>query len=342
MTNRTLLERMSKKKTSRIPCWFMRQAGRYLPEYQEVRSKHGMLDVIRTPELAAKVTVQPLKRFDLDAAIIFADILNPLIGMGIELDYIKGEGPKIFNPILKPEDVQKLVVPPVEENIGYTLEAISKVKGEISVPLIGFSGAPFTLSSYMLEEGSPATGKSVKEFALNHPDAWKSLQEKLCDMIAQYAIAQVKAGADVIQLFDSWVGCLSPAEFDALVKPYLKVILSGIKSVSNVPVLYFGTGHCGLFSAIRDIGFDALGVDWRVQMSDVASVVGDQVPLQGNLDPALLFAPLDILENEVNRILEDATAIPWHIFNLGHGILPKTPIAAVEKVIATVRAYEKN
>ncbi len=323
------------------PIWLMRQAGRYLPEYQAVRAQHSMLTVIRTAELAAEVTLQPIRRFGFDAAIIFADILNPLIGMGIELDFVEGEGPKIFNPISSAADVDKLSVPPPEENVAYTLEAIALVTKELTpkgVPLIGFAGAPFTLSSYMLRSSGEKDISRTTRFMRDEPAAWNRLQDKLVTMITAYLIAQVRAGASAVQLFDSWIGALSPSEFRQFAAPSLKKIIAAVKRETSVPVVYFGTNTAGLFSEIAQLGADVVGVDWRISLSDAQKLLGASVPLQGNLDPTLLFGPPDLLRAEATRILQERKAIKGHVFNLGHGILPKTPIAQVELLIETVRS----
>lgn len=338
-----LLQAYRGETPSRRPIWFMRQAGRYLPEYQQVRGAHSMLDVIRTPALAAEVTLQPLRRFDFDAAIIFSDILSPLIGMGIELDFIAGEGPKIFNPIKSPADVARLVVPNVEANVGYTFEAMNRVTSELTprgVPLIGFSGAPYTLSSYLLDEESPHTGQTTKKFFLQNPEAWSDLQSKLVEMVAEYLVAQVQlGGASAVQLFDSWVGALSPLDFERFAAPYLTRIVDYVRSQVDVPIVYFGTGTAGLYSSIAKLGFDVVGVDWRTSLQEARLLLGSEIPLQGNLDPLVLFGAQSDIERAVARVLRHAGSIRSHIFNLGHGILPGTPIESVHEVIRLVRAW---
>ena len=343
LKNAPLLQAYRGERPSRRPIWFMRQAGRYLPEYQEVRGKHSMLDVIRTPKLAAEVTLQPLRRFDFDASIIFSDILSPLIGMGIELDFIAGEGPKIFNPVKTAADVARLGVPSVETNVGYTLEAMNRVTAELTprgIPLIGFSGAPYTLSSYLLDEDSPHTGQSTKKFIWQNRAAWGDLQEKLTQLVSEYLVAQVKlGGASAVQLFDSWVGALSPRDFDLFVAPSLRKIVAHVRSHVDVPVVYFGTGTAGLYSEIAKIGFDVVGVDWRISLTEARALLGKETPLQGNLDPLVLFASTEDREHAVTKVLRDAGGISSHIFNLGHGILPGTPIESVHEVIRLVRAW---
>jgi len=334
------------EKTEKTPCWFMRQAGRYLPEYMEIRAKHSMLDCIRTPELAAKITLQPIERFEPDGAIIFADILNPLIGMGMNLDFVQGQGPQIFNPISTPEDVAKLKVPEVHDNVPYTLEAIDIVASALrpkNIPLLGFAGAPFTLSSYMIEgKGSQSLSK-VKHFMFTYPDAWRELQEKLSAMIGNYLQAQVKAGASAVQLFDSWLGYLAPAEYDLYVAPYLKKIISEFRAESNVPIIFFATSTTGLYERFKELGATAFGVDWRVSLTQANRLFGAEYPLQGNLDPLILAsAPLEYIKRRVIEILQEGKELKSHIFNLGHGILPHTPPENVGKVVELVKSFRKN
>ncbi len=328
----------------RPPVWFMRQAGRYLPEYRAVREKHSMLDVIRTPELAAQVTLQPLDRFELDGAIIFADILNPLIGMGIELDFVEGEGPRIGNPIQQRDDISRLVVPDPYENTGYTLEAIKSVVSALTprgIPLLGFAGAPFTLAWYALaESGKSAQGKRIKELIYNDPQGWRELMEKLVEMVSTYLIAQAEAGVSALQLFDSWVGVCSPQMYRTEVLPYLEQVVTQVRASTSVPIVYFPLGGLGLADLVSELPVDAVSVDWRVSLPTVDAAYHHRFPLQGNLDPVILFAPLDTVRRETARILHEGAQITKpHIMNLGHGILPHTPISAVAEVVKTVRAF---
>ncbi len=328
------------EKTSRAPLWLMRQAGRYLPEYRAIRAKHKMLEVIRTPELAAEVTLQPIRRFGFDGSIIFADILTPLIGMGIELDFVEGEGPKIFNPIEAPSDVARLRVPTPEENTGYTLKAIKLVTADLTprgVPLLGFSGAPFTLSSYMIADKGNREISATLRFMREEPKAWNALQEKLIPLVSDYLVAQVGAGCSAVQIFDSWAGHLSPSEFVANLVPALKEIVTRVKAKVNVPVIYFATGVTGLMEHFHLIGADAFGVDWRVSLTTASTLLGKQYPLQGNLDPTLLTGSWDPIEREMKRILSEGRALKGYVANLGHGILPHTPIENVERLVAMVK-----
>lgn len=346
MGNDTLLTRALKGiRGERPPVWFMRQAGRYLPEYRAVRERHSMLDVIRTPELAAQVTLQPLERFDLDGAIIFADILNPLIGMGIELDFVEGEGPKIFNPIKSPADIEKLLVPDPQKNTGYTLEAIRQVVSVLrprGIPLFGFAGAPFTLAWYALGEAGKggAQGRAIKELIFHQPEAWRLLMDRLVELISSYLIAQAEAGASALQIFDSWVGVCAPSTYKEAVFPAVLEVVTRVRSATDLPIVYFPLGGIGLADSVKQLPVDAVSVDWRVSLSGADSAYGHTFSLQGNLDPALLFCPLDTVRKETSRVLDEgATVKRAHIMNLGHGLLPHTPIEAVAEVVRLVREY---
>lgn len=325
------------------PIWLMLQAGRYLPEYRAVRERHPMLDVIRTPELAVEVTLQPLRRFELDAAIIFADILPPLIGMGIDLEFAKGEGPVIHNPIRTHADIDALRVPVPEENVAYTLEAIQIARRELDgkTPLIGFSGAPFTLASYMIEGGSSRNYRLTKTMMYREPEAWHLLMEKLARLVGEYLVAQVRAGAQAVQLFDSWAGTLSPSDFRRYVLPYTRKAIEMVLP-EGVPVIHFSTDTAGVIMGspdlIRSAGGTVIGVDWRVDLSAAWERLGD-VAVQGNLDPLVLFADRDVVEREATYVLRQANGRRGHIFNFGHGFLPETPIDSVHTLIDVVHGW---
>lgn len=341
LSNSPFLSVLKRQKPSRKPVWFMRQAGRYLPEYREIRKQHSMLDAIQTPALAAEITLQPLRRFDLDAAIIFADILNPLIGMGMELDFVEKEGPKIFNPISAPSHVDALKHADPKKTVGYTLEAISTVVKELTpsgVPLVGFCGSPFTLSTYMIEGRTAHSLTHVKQFIAKHPESWDALQKKLSLFLVDYLTAQVEAGASAVQLFDSWAGFLSPYQYSAWALPYIKALVDELKKRISVPVLYFSTGTSGVYDQISTLPVDGVSIDWRMSLSEAARTFGD-LPLQGNLDPEILPLSQDVLGAELGKVLESSRGVKHHIFNLGHGILPHTPPENVAFVTKTVHAH---
>ena len=313
------------------PVWFMRQAGRYLAEYQEVRAGHSILDVCKTPELAVKVTLQPVERFAVDAAIIFADILLPLEPMGIELSFEAGEGPVIHNPVRTAADVEALR-PLRAGDLDFVCQSISEARKALrdSVPLIGFAGAPFTLASYLIEGGSSRNYLEAKQLMYREPDAWHALLGHLAEAITGFLVAQVAAGAQAVQVFDSWVGALAPGDSAEYVLPHSARIFAGLEAAGvEVPTIHFGTGTATLLGAMASAGSSVVGVDWRSPLDEAWAVIGADRAVQGNLDPVALFAPLDELERRVVDILDRVAGRPGHIFNLGHGILPQTPPEAV-------------
>ncbi|WP_447977408.1 uroporphyrinogen decarboxylase [Candidatus Nitrospira bockiana] len=320
------------------PVWFMRQAGRYMQEYQAVRAKHGILEVCKTPELAALVTLQPIERFALDAAIIFADILLPLEPMGIRLEFAEGEGPVIHNPVRSRAAVDALRAVEGDE-LTYVYDAIRTARRELHdrVPLIGFAGAPFTLASYAIEGGGSRNYVQTKQMMYREPETWHRLMDRLARVVTGYLRRQIQAGAQAVQVFDSWVGCLSPSDYAEYVLPHVQVIFEGLKH-EGVPLIHFGTGTGSLLPLMRRAGGDVIGVDWRVHLDEAWTAIGHDVAIQGNLDPVALFGPLHEIERRVEEILRRAGGRPGHIFNLGHGILPQTP---VDHVAATAELVHK-
>jgi uroporphyrinogen decarboxylase len=322
----------------------MRQAGRYMAEYRAIREHHTFLDMVKTPELAAEVTFQPINAFNLDAAIIFADILPPLEGMGLHLTYEKGEGPVLHNPLRTPADIEALKQPDPRESVAYTIEAVRLVKRDLHgrIPLIGFSGAPFTLASYAIEGGSSRDYRRAKGLMYRSPDGWHQLMQKLSSLVSEYLLAQIEAGADVVQIFDSWAGALAPIDYTDYVLPYVQQCIARVKETSSVPVIYFGTDMNGLLPLLRQTGADVLGVDWRINLDEFWSQVGPDFAVQGNLDPATLFAPWPEIERRADDILRRAEGRPGHIFNLGHGILTKTPVEHVKQLVDHVHAASRR
>ncbi len=337
------IDTLKGRSSSETPIWLMRQAGRYLPEYRALREHNSMLQMVMTPELACEVTLQPLRRFPLDAGIIFADILTPLIGMGVNLEFRKGEGPVIDNPVRRVEDIDRLRVPAPEENVGYTLEAIKLVVSELSgkIPLIGFCGAPFTLATYLVEGQSPGDLQYTKRMITGEPEAWHTLQTKLAKLSADYLVAQVEAGCESLQIFDSWLGYVGPREYDVFIEPYLQSLIEQVRSRTDVPIVFFATGVAGLFPRLAKLRVDAFGVDWRLTLPQAKQLLGLDLPLQGNLDPQLLAGDWSYVESSARAILAEAKSIPAHVFNLGHGILPHTPVDNVERLVALVKESKK-
>lgn len=315
------------------PIWLMRQAGRYMREYREVRARTTFLELCKTPSLAAEVTVTAAQRLAVDAAIIFADILLILEPMGIHLEFAEGEGPVIHNPVRSSEDVKRLREVDDPGALSFVYEAIALTRHELKpdVPLIGFSGAPFTLASYLIEGGGSKNYIHAKRLMYNDSGAWHALMSLIARALVKYLNAQVEAGAQAVQLFDSWVGCLGPDDYREFVLPHSRAVIEGVKP--GVPVIHFGTGTGALLELMREAGGDVIGLDWRVRLDEAWQRLGHDVAVMGNLDPIALFAGTDALRTQAKRILDQAAGRPGHVFNLGHGILPETP---VENVIALV------
>ena len=325
------------KPTDYTPIWLMRQAGRYMAEYRKIREKYDFLSMCKNPEIAAEVTMQPVNRMDIDAAIIFADILLPLEGMGINLEFAKNEGPVIHNPVRTAKDVEALRVINAEEDTPFVLEAIRLVKKELngSIPLIGFSGAPFTLASYIIEGGGSKNYVLTKTMMYNEPEVWNRLMDTISDVIINYLRAQIHAGAQVVQLFDSWVGCLSTEDYRQYVFAYSKKVIESLKN-EDVPVIHFGTGSATLLPSMREAGGDVIGVDWRINLDEGWEKIGFDKSVQGNLDPVVLFSNRKVIEKKVRDILKRADGRPGHIFNLGHGIIVGTPVDTVIALVEMV------
>ncbi|VAX33009.1 Uroporphyrinogen III decarboxylase [hydrothermal vent metagenome] len=324
----------------KTPVWFMRQAGRYMKAYRDLKEKHTFLEMCKTPELATEVTLQPVNALDIDAAIIFADILLPLDPMGTGLEFIVGDGPSIPRPVRDMNAVKNLRPVNAEEQLGFVGDAIRMVRKEIDgkMPLIGFAGAPFTLSSYMVEGGKSREFKITKLMMFEAPETWALLMDKVCATLIDYLKMQVKAGAQALQLFDSWVGCLSPHDYIKYVLPYTKRVIDGLKD-SGVPIINFSTGTSTMLPEVAQAGGDVISFDWRISLDDAWKQLGHDQPIQGNLDPVLLFAPLPVIKERVHAIMKQAGGRPGHIFNLGHGILQHTPVDHVKAVCDMVHEY---
>ncbi len=337
--NSRFLDACRRRPTDVRPVWFMRQAGRYMKQYREIRAKNSILEICKRPELAAAVTLQPIEILDVDAAIIFADLLLPVEPLGLKLKFVSGEGPVISNPVRTSSDVDSLSTTNTDE-LGYVGEAIQLVVRQLAgkVPVIGFVGAPFTLASYMIEGGPSKTFLRTKQMMYRDETLWRRLMGKLVDVLGPFGIAQVAAGARAIQVFDSWVGALSPDDYVRFVAPYSRALIERIRSAS-VPVIHFGTGAAGFFRELHAAGGDVMGVDWRINIDQAWMDISYRSAVQGNLDPAVLFSPLPELKMRVHELLKRTGARPGHIFNLGHGILPETPVENVKAVVELVREF---
>ena len=334
------LEACRRRATDVRPVWFMRQAGRYMKPYRDIRAKNSILDICKKPELAATVTLQPVDILDVDAAIIFADLLLPIEPMGLKLEFISGEGPHIENAITEPEDIDGLSTSRTDD-LGYVGEAIQVVARALAgrIPIMGFVGAPFTLASYMIEGGPSKTFLKTKKLMFGNEVMWRRLMGKLVDVLGDFALLQVSAGARALQVFDSWVGALSPEDYVHYVQPYSRALIERVRG-SGVPVIHFGTGTSGFIKELHAAGGDVIGVDWRVNIDQAWMDIGHRAAIQGNLDPVALFAPLPELRTKVTDLLRRTGTRPGHIVNLGHGILPETPVENVKAVVQMVREFQ--
>src|ERR1700690_2978841 len=338
-TNSRFLEACRRRPTDVRPVWFMRQAGRYMKQYRDIRAKAGILEICKRPDLAAEVTLQPVEFLDVDAAIIFAPLLLPGEPMGLKLKFVSGEGPKIDNPVRTSDDVDSLSISNTDE-LGYVGEAIQLVVRQLAgrVPVIGFVGAPFTMSSYMIEGGISRTFLRTKQMMYRDETLWRRLMGKLVDVLGAFAVLQVSAGARIIQVFDSWVGALGPDDYVRYVAPYSRALIERIRG-AGVPAIHFGTGAAGFFRELHAAGGDVMGVDWRINIDQAWMDISYRSAIQGNLDPAVLMAPLPELKARIHELLKRTGTRPGHIFNLGHGILPETPVDHVKAVVEMVREF---
>ncbi|MEW6322752.1 MAG: uroporphyrinogen decarboxylase [Acidobacteriota bacterium] len=333
LANTRFLRACRREPVDATPVWFMRQAGRYMADYRALRQKYTLLQLCRSPELATRVTLQPVDAIDVDAAILFSDLLLPLEPMGIPFDFVKGEGPQIEQPIRTAADIDRVRVVEPREALGYVLEAIRQIKRELAgrVPLIGFAGAPFTLASYAIEGGHSNNFALTKALMYGSPDAWHRLCAKLADLVADYLAAQIEAGVDAVQVFDSWVGALNAADYREFALPHTQRIFDHLRD-RGVPTIHFGTATGSILREMREAGGDVIGADWRMPLDEAWERIGADRGIQGNLDPTLLLGPLDRLFTGAEDVLRRAAGRPGHIFNLGHGILPATPLEHVQRL----------
>jgi len=328
------LKACRREPTPYTPIWLMRQAGRYMAEYRAVRDRMSFLELCHDADAAAEVTVTAVERLGVDAAIIFADILLVLEPMGVGLEFAQGDGPRIHRPVRSGEQIDRLPEVEPRESLPFVFEAVRKANADLKVPLIGFAGAPFTIASYMVEGGASRNYIHTKKLMYGDPGAWHALLEKLTRAVTKYVNGQVAAGAHAVQLFDSWVGCLAPDDYREYVLPHMRTLIAGI--TPGTPVIHFGTGTSGLLKIMREAGGAVLGVDWRIDLATAWQQVGYDTAVQGNLDPVALFAPPGEIRRRAQAILDSVRARPGHIFNLGHGILPETPVDHVRLLIDTV------
>ncbi|HEY7207788.1 MAG TPA: uroporphyrinogen decarboxylase [Gaiellaceae bacterium] len=336
MTAPLLVRAARREQVERTPVWFMRQAGRSLPEYRALRKRYGFFELAETPELCAEVTLQPVRRHGVDAAVMFADIMSPVVPMGVEVQLVEGVGPVVAQPVASAADVARLRVVTVEEALAPVLEAVRLVRAELPAEraVVAFCGGPFTVAGYLVEGRPSRDFVRVKSLMYREPAVWHGLLEKLADQFAAYLAACVQAGADVVQIFDSWVGVLSPADYDEFVAPHSSRVLA---AVDAAPTIHFGTGTAGLLGSMSAVGGEVIGLDWRVPLDTGWSAVGFDRGVQGNLDPALLLGPWERVEAGALDVLARAAGRPGHIFNLGHGALPSTDPGLLTRLAAFVR-----
>lgn len=339
--NKTFLDACSLKKTQYTPVWYMRQAGRYLPEYRKIKEKYKILDIVRQPELAAEISLQPVKVLEVDAAILYADIMIPLMGIDVDLEIVENLGPVIKNPLRSLADVKKLRKLEPKQDIPYLLETIKILRKELQVPLIGFSAAPFTLASYMIEGKPTRDFIKTKSFLYTNTAAWDLLMKKLTDMIIVYLRSQVTAGAQTLQLFDSWVGTLSERDYQMYVLPHTKRIFESLQK-QDVPLIHFGTNTAGLLSSFASVDCDVISLDWRISLDKAWKQIGYNKAVQGNLDPVVLLSEFSLIKKQVDAIF---ASLPQrngylcpegYIFNLGHGVLPSTPVDNLKRLTAYI------
>lgn len=335
VVNDNFLRACWRKEVDYTPVWFMRQAGRYLESYRRIRAEHDVLEICKTPELSAKVTLDAVRELGVDAAILFADIMLPLEGAGVELKIVDG-GPKIETPVRNADIIEKLDSFSPQEQVPHVLDAIHIVKSTLAdhIPLIGFSGGPFTLASYLIEGGPSRDFTETKKIMYGQPELWNKLLYSLSEMVSSYLSAQVRTGVDAVQLFDSWIGCLSPADYQESVLPYTKKIFERLED-GRVPRIHFGVGTAGLLESMSQAGSDVVGVDWKIPIDDAWGRLGDQ-GIQGNLDPATLLGNWSLIETRTKEILSRTDGRPGHIFNLGHGVLPETNPERLKQLVRFV------
>jgi uroporphyrinogen decarboxylase len=322
----------------RRPVWFMRQAGRSLPEYRKIREQYDLFTICQRPELCAEVTSQPVRRLGVDGAVLFADIMLPVaFGLGVDLQLVEGVGPVVAQPIRRRADIDRLQRRTADEAVPFVLETIRLLRAELdpSVALIGFSGAPFTLAGYLIEGKPSRDFLKTKAMMYAEPALWEALMTRLAELVLDYLLAQVRAGAQIVQLFDSWVGALSPDDYRRFVLPHSAAILAGL-SRAGAPSIHFATGAAGLLPLLKAAGGDVIGIDWRIDLGDAWRTVGYDRGIQGNLDPAVLLGPWPVIEDGARRVIEAAGARPGHIFNLGHGVLPDSPVEHLQRLVEFV------
>jgi uroporphyrinogen decarboxylase len=337
--NDLFLRACRRESTERTPVWYMRQAGRYDPDYMKIKEKYSLLEICEQPELAAEVTLMPVRKLGVDAAILYSDIMNPVASIGIDFDIVKNIGPVIHNPVRTLDDVKKLRPIQVEEHLGHVLETIRILDRELSVPLIGFAGAPFTIASYLIEGKPSKNYLRTKTMMYSDPETWNLLMRKLGDMVAAYLREQIRAGAKAVQLFDSWVGALTPADFRKYVLPTIESIFEQLADLDEPKIYFPGVSSGELLADLRLLKADVIGIDWRISIREGRQRLGGGFAVQGNLDPTVLMAPQSMIEEYARAIINQGLESPGHIFNLGHGLFPEADIGKLKLLTEFVQRY---
>lgn len=328
--------------TDRVPVWYMRQAGRYDPDYRKIKENYSLLEICRQPELAAEITMMPVRKLGVDAAILYSDIMNPVASIGIDFDIVKDVGPVIHNPVRSAADVDKLRPIDVEGDLPHVLETIRILRRELNVPLITFGGAPFTLASYIVEGRSSKSYMKTKALMYAEPDVWHRLMSKLSEMAAEYLRAHAKAGAQAVQLFDSWVGALAPRDFAEFVLPHVQSIFERLQDV-DIPKIYFpGVSSGELLPYLTELQADVVGLDWRVSIAEGRRRTQGRFAVQGNLDPYVLTAPMEVIREQARRLLDEGMREPGYIFNLGHGLFPEASLDKLRELTEFVHTYSEQ
>ncbi|BBI34866.1 uroporphyrinogen decarboxylase [Cohnella abietis] len=342
ITNDLFLRACRGESVERVPVWYMRQAGRYDPDYRKIKEKYTLLEICKQPELAAEVTLMPIHKLGVDAAILYSDIMNPVASIGIDFDIVKDVGPVIHNPIRSASDIERLKPIDVEKDLSHVLDTIKILERELTVPLISFAGAPFTLASYLIEGRPSKSYIRTKALMYSDPNVWHNLMGKLADMAATYLRAHIQSGAKAVQLFDSWVGSLAPHDFKQFVLPHVESIFASLSDL-DVPKIYFpGVSSGELLPHLTSLQSDVIGLDWRVSVSEGRRRTGGKFAVQGNLDPYVLTAPSEVIHEHARRILDEGMQEPGFIFNLGHGLFPEASLEKLKELTEFVHTYSEN
>ncbi|ALS23261.1 MULTISPECIES: uroporphyrinogen decarboxylase [Paenibacillus] len=340
--NDLFIRACKKQEVDTLPVWYMRQAGRYDPDYRKIKEKYSLLEICRQPELAAEVTMMPVKKLGVDAAILYSDIMNPVASIGIDFDIVKNIGPVIHNPIRTSADVQRLKPIQVEQDLSHVLKTIEILVGELQVPLITFAGAPFTIASYLIEGKPSKSYIRTKGLMYGEPKIWFELMDKLGDMVITYLKAHIASGAKAVQLFDSWVGALSPADYQTYVLPTIRRIFAEMESYEEPKIYFPGVSSGELLPYLRDVQADVIGLDWRVPIAEGRRRVGSRFAVQGNLDPYVLTAPMSVIEAQAKAIIDEGIQKPGYVFNLGHGLFPEASLEKLRELTAFIHTYSRQ